>query len=72
MGIIISKHVVYELLIADLQLRRDSKQKLILWVIPCLYVCKREVVLKGNRMFENGNVIKKCTRTCDNVLVLNF
>ena len=36
---------------------------LILLVIPCLYVCKREGFIKGKHMFGNRNVIK-------NVLVL--
>ena len=31
-----------------LQLRRDSKQKLIICVIPCLYVCKMQGFVKGN------------------------
>ena len=60
MGINISKHVVYELLVA---VKKGLQAKLILCVIPCLYICKREGFIKGNRMFGNGNVIQ-------NVLVL--
>ena len=43
MGIIISKHVVYELLIA---VKKGLQAKTDLWVIPCLYVCKKGGVRK--------------------------
>ena len=59
MGIIISKHVVYELLIAI----KKGLQAKTYFMSLSISVYKRKGFVKGNRMFGNENVTK-------NVLIL--